>query len=131
VGTGTGILAFAALALGAERAVGFDLDPASPVHARDNARLNGLSPLLFAGRIDALRPSPAFDLALVNALPEEVLPELPALVRLLKPGGEVILSGVLAERGEEVLARLAPLGLCERARRLAGEWLGLRLALRP
>jgi ribosomal protein L11 methyltransferase len=133
VGTGTGVLAFAALALGAARAVGFDLDPAAPFHARVNARLNGLAPLLFAGRVGALRETPAsgFDLALVNALPEEVLPELPALLRTLRPGAEMILSGVLAERAAELLGQLAGLSLVERARRTAGEWIAFRLATGP
>ena len=85
VGTGTGVLAFAALLLGARRAVGFDLDPAAPFHARDNSRLNGLRPLLFAG---AARPPcaerPLFDLALVNVVPEQILPELPAVARRLR-----------------------------------------------
>ena len=130
VGTGTGVLAFAAMALGAAAAVGFDVDPAAPVHARDNARLNGLKPLLFAGRVAALRES-GFDLALINALPEEVLPEMPALLRTLRPGAEVILSGVLAERAAEVLDRLAGLGLAERARRTAGEWIAFRFGHVP
>src|SRR6185295_503064 len=55
LGTGTGILAFAALLGGARSVVGFDVDPAAPFHARDNSALNGLHPRLFAGRLSALR----------------------------------------------------------------------------
>ena len=129
VGTGTGVLAFAALLQGARLAVGFDLDPASPFHARDNSRLNGLHPLLFAGRLAALREGPRFDLALVNVVPEEIFPEMRALVRLLQPRGEAILSGILANRGEEVLRRMQGLGFVERARREEGEWVALRVGL--
>jgi len=131
VGTGTGILAFAALLNGAQDVVGFDVDPAAPFHARDNSGLNGLHPCLFVGSLAALRQRPRFDLALVNVVPEEILPEMPELVRLLRPGADVILSGILAERGPEVLDRVRDLGLVERHRRAAGEWVAFRLALTP
>jgi ribosomal protein L11 methyltransferase len=128
-GTGTGVLAFAALLAGARCAVGLDADAAAPFHARDNSGLNGLRPLLFAGRLAALRRLPGFDLALVNVVPEEILPEMPELVRLLRPGAEAILSGILAARGREVLDRLRGLGLAERARRAAEEWIAFRVGL--
>jgi ribosomal protein L11 methyltransferase len=129
VGAGTGILAFAALSFGARSAVGFDVDPAAPVHARDNARLNGLHLPLFAGRLAALRERPRFDLALVNVVPEQILPEMPDLVALLRPGAEAVLSGILAEKGREVLGRVRGLGLVERDRREAGEWAAFRVGL--
>lgn len=127
VGTGTGVLAFAALRFGARSAIGFDVDPASPFHARENSRLNDLHPILFAGRLAALREEPRFDLALVNVVPEQILPEMPAIVRLLRPGGEMVLSGILAERGEAVLSRMRSLGFQERARRTAGDWIAFRV----
>jgi ribosomal protein L11 methyltransferase len=127
VGTGTGVLAFASLLQGARLAVGFDVDPASPFHARDNSGLNCLRPLLFAGRLAALREGPWFDLALVNVVPEEIFPEMPALVRLLRPRGEAILSGILIERAPEVLERMSELDFGERDRREAGEWVALRV----
>ncbi len=127
VGTGTGVLAFAALARGAADAVAFDLDLAAPFHARDNARLNGFRLHLFAGTVAALRESARFDLAVANMVPEELLPELAAIARRLAPGGEVILSGILEERGGDVLERGATLGLVERARRKAGQWAAFRL----
>ncbi|HEY4564543.1 MAG TPA: 50S ribosomal protein L11 methyltransferase, partial [Thermoanaerobaculia bacterium] len=127
VGTGTGVLAFAALALGAAAVTGFDLDPAAPVHARDNSALNGLYPHLFTGRLAAVRPRPLFDLALVNVVPEQILPEMPDLVRLLNPKGEAILSGILQERGRQVLDRMRGLGLAERDRREAGDWVAFRV----
>lgn len=133
VGTGTGVLSFASLLFGAGRAVGFDLDPAAPFHALENRRLNDLHPLLFVGRLAALRPElPAalrFDLALVNVVPEQILPEMPALARLLRPGGEAVLSGILAERGRAVLDRMRALGFTERDRRTAGDWVAFRMAL--
>jgi ribosomal protein L11 methyltransferase len=129
VGTGTGILAQASLLFGARSAVGFDVDPAAPFHARDNNRLNGLRVRLFAGRLAALRERPLFDLALVNVVPEQIVPEMPDLVALLRPGGEAVLSGILAERGREVLDHVRGLGLVERDRRVAGGWVAFRVGL--
>lgn len=127
VGTGTGVLAFASLLSGACSVVGFDVDPAAPFHARDNSALNGLHPRLFAGRLAALRERPLFDLALINVVPEQILPEMPELVRLLRPGAEAILSGILAERGRQVLDRMRGLGFVERDRRTAGDWVAFRV----
>jgi ribosomal protein L11 methyltransferase len=130
VGTGTGILAFVALLGGARSAVAYDNDPAAPFYARDNARLNGFDgdglkgrAKLFAGSIAALGSSARFDLALVNVVPEQILPDLPALAGRLRPGGGMILSGILRERGDEMLAAVAGLGFAERARRVDGEWI--------
>lgn len=127
VGTGTGVLAFAALLFGARSAVGFDVDVAAPVHARDNSALNGLRPLWYAGRLKAVRESPLFDVALINVVPEQILPEMPHLARLLRPGAEAVFSGILAERGREVLERLRELGFVEGKRREAGEWVAFRV----
>jgi ribosomal protein L11 methyltransferase len=129
VGTGTGVLSFAALMFGARGVVGFDVDPAAPIHARDNSRLNDLHPRFFAGRLAAVRERPLFDLALVNVVPEQILPEMPALVRLLRPGATAILSGILAERGRQVLDRVRGLGLVERDRREAGDWVAFRVEM--
>lgn len=131
VGTGTGVLAFAALLFGAREVVGYDVDPAAPFHARDNSALNALHPRLFAGTLAALRDRPAFDLALVNVVPEQILPEMPALVRRLKPGAEAILSGILAERGRQVLDRLRGLGFSELGRKSAGDWVAFRVGRAP
>jgi len=130
VGTGTGILAFAALAWGAARVVAFDADPVAVLQARTNSRLNRLHPLLFAGRAAALAPGP-FDLVIVNVVPEEILPDLADLLPLLAPGGALVLSGLLTERAPEVAARLAACGLRETGetgRQSRGDWTALRLS---
>ena len=135
VGTGTGILSFAALMLADPRqtssAVAFDLDPAAAFAARDNARLNtgvlgDLRPRLFAGTSQALSPESCFDLLLVNVIPEEIAPALPSLISHLAPGGELIFSGILTERGAEVVAELARLGCDVAAEKQAGEWVAYR-----
>ncbi len=134
VGTGTGVLALAALRLGACSAVGLDVDPAAPFHARENRRLNRLHPALFAGTLAALRPRPApaasgraFDLALVNVLPEVIAADLPLLAPLLAPGAEVVVSGALAVSREPVLAAWRDLGFGSLCERTAGEWIAFLL----
>jgi ribosomal protein L11 methyltransferase len=131
VGTGTGILAFAALLWGAARAVGFDIDPVAAFQARVNARLNALRLPLFAGRPAALAAQlPAglrFDLAVVNVIPEQILPDLAALLAALAPAADLILSGLLAERAAEVLAHFAAVDFAEADRCQAGDWVALRL----
>ena len=132
-GTGTGILAFAALVWGAAQVVGFDSDPVAAFQARTNSRLNALHPSLFAGRAAALAPrqrqgaAGTFDVVVANVVPEEILPDLADLLPALAAGGELILSGLPAERADEVAARLAALGLTETGRRLDGEWVALQL----
>ncbi len=131
IGAGTAVLSLAALRFGARAAVAFDVDPGAPIHARDNSRLNGLFPLHFAGRLSALvappHPRSRFDLLLLNVLPEEIEAELPAVADRLAPGGELIFSGILTERGDEILHWVGALGLVERARRVANEWVAFRL----
>jgi ribosomal protein L11 methyltransferase len=97
VGTGTGVLAFAALLFGARSGDRARRRSGGALHARTNARLNGLSAAFFAGSLDALGGVSAsrFDLALVNVIPEEIADDLPRVASLL-PGGEAILSGILA-----------------------------------
>lgn len=131
VGTGTGILAFAALLAGAASVVGFDRDPAAALLAAQNRRLNDLEPLLFAGPLAALGPlhgAPPvrrFDVALVNVLPERILDELPALAACLAPLAAAVFSGILLERRESVERALADAGLGVVAARDDDEWIAL------
>ena len=129
VGTGTGLLAFAALLSGARAAVGFDVDPAAPCYARDNARGNGIALPLFAGTAAALaaRPEARFDLALVNVIPEEIAADLPHLRALLAPGGEALFSGILAAAGPAALERLSAAGFSPVSERRDGEWVAYRV----
>jgi ribosomal protein L11 methyltransferase len=131
VGTGSGVLALAALLLGAESAVGFDLDPVAAREARANAAANGLAgrARLFAGPIAALR-APSFDLVLANLLRRELLPILGALADALRPGGRAVLAGLLASEREETTRALAEAGFSVESaleeRDAGGDaWLGL------
>ncbi|MEN8159576.1 MAG: 50S ribosomal protein L11 methyltransferase [Myxococcota bacterium] len=135
VGCGTGVLALAALALGAEDAVAFDLDPLATAAAHEAATANGLRGRLavFTGSLDALGPG-AFDLVVANLLRRELEPLLAGLVARLRPDGRLLLAGLLAREREGVEAALAAQGAeVEEAREIAdadGErWLGLTARL--
>jgi ribosomal protein L11 methyltransferase len=132
VGCGSGILALAALALGAEQAVACDLDPIAAREAAENARANGLASglLAFAGSLDALAPR-GFDLVLANLLRRELVALLPALTAVTRPGGgALVLSGLLAHERAEVEAALGGagarvVGARERADERGDRWLAL------
>ena len=146
VGTGTGVLAFAALLFGVPRVVAYDRDPLAVAMALENARLNGFgsglsrsdssrpgAPLFFAGTAEALAVEAslageraAFDLVLINILPHLVDADLPRLLRTVAPGGAVAMAGMLAEEGARVTKRFAELGFEPAAERREGAWVAYR-----
>jgi len=102
VGTGSGVLALAALRLGAGRAVGVEVDRVAAREAGATARDNGLAMHfgVVAGGLEALR-GPPFDLVLANLLRSELLPLAGAIAARTRRGGRLVLSGLLeAERAE-------------------------------
>ena len=135
VGTGSGVLALASVALGSERAVGFDLDPVAVEAARESARRNDLADRVdfFTGGIEALsRETPVFPLVVVNLLKREMLPIAQAIASWVAPVGRLVLAGLLEEDGDEVLARFAEDGLqlvgMRRQTDDIGTWIGPCLA---
>lgn len=127
VGTGTGILAFAALLAGAARVVALEIDPVAACLAGLNRGLNGLAPHLVAGTCACLAEVAAFDCILANIVPARLVPELPAIRRRLAPGGVVLVSGILATQGAAFLESAAAAGLAPLASRREGEWVAYRL----
>ena len=127
VGTGSGVLALAAAALGSRLAVAFDTDSEAVFVARENrARHPFCGPvLLFAGPLEAVAST--FDVVLSNLLPDELLPLAADLRRRVSPGGRWIVSGVPAEREREVAARLISRRFPLDGRRQENEWISLVL----
>jgi ribosomal protein L11 methyltransferase len=122
VGTGSGVLALAAAALGARRAVGFDRDADAVFVASANLLRHAFGDrvALAAGTIDAIAGQ--FDLVLANLLPEEFLPERRAILGRVAPGGRVVISGIPGEREEEMLARVRSKRWRLMARRSENGW---------
>lgn len=101
-GCGSGILAIAALLLGAERAVGTDIDPQALEASRDNAGRNGIDSARFPLYLPEQLPAMQADVVVANILAGPLVALAPQITALVKPGGQLALSGVLAEQAEEV-----------------------------
>ncbi len=126
VGTGSGILAIAAAALGAERVLACDIDPEACRTARENAALNGV-----ASRVEVTdRPLQSlegdFQVVLANILAEENVRLAGELAGRLAAGGTLVLSGILREKEAMVAAGFASLPLCGPAISRQDEWSCLR-----
>ena len=113
VGTGSGVLALAALARGARRAVGVDVDPHALANAAENAGLNerGGRLRLTAGSADAFGPAARFDLVLANLEAAPLVRMLETLGRILGPAGTLVVSGITAGQRSAFLAAACGRGL--------------------
>jgi ribosomal protein L11 methyltransferase len=106
-GCGSGILAIAALLLGAERAVGTDIDPQALEASRDNATRNGIDPAQFPVYLPQDLPAEQADVVVANILAGPLVQLAPQITALVKSSGRLALSGVLAEQADEVRAAYA------------------------
>ncbi len=129
LGCGSGILSIAALLLGADSAVGVDIDPMAEDVARANAALNDLGPGRFTARTgDVLQDSTLLrelsgcGLLLANIVADVIIPLAPAARAMLAPGGKLICSGILDIREDEVRAALTHAGFTIIERRALEDW---------
>ena len=106
-GCGSGVLAIAALALGASRAWAIDNDEQALIATRDNARLNGCETRIVIGAPESL-PALRVDVVLANILAGPLVSLAPALARVVVPGGSVVLSGILARQAPMVATAYEP-----------------------
>jgi ribosomal protein L11 methyltransferase len=102
-GSGTGILAIAALKLGARRALCLDNDPSAVATARGNCHLNALDDSVEhrLGTLEAVGAAP-FDVVLANIYTDVLRAEAPNLVARTRPGGVLLLSGIPLEDEFEI-----------------------------
>ena len=102
VGTGSGILAMAAAALGADRVLANDIDDESCTVARDNINQNGLTDRITVTSQPLEELTGSFDIVIANILAEENVRLASHLIARLAPGGTLLLSGILREKEEFV-----------------------------
>ena len=123
VGTGTGILGIACALLGLS-GLGVDIDPVAVSNAEENARLNQVTGQMRILPGSAAEGAPErYDLVLANILAGPLRELAPEIMDRLKPGGALVLSGLLDVQADAVEAAYAPLG---KARRLhSGDWVAL------
>lgn len=107
-GCGSGILAIAALKLGAKTAVCVDHDPQALLATADNALQNQLDPSQISTYLPADLAPETFDLVIANILAGPLVELAPTLLKHLKPGGELILSGLLAKEAPTVMLAYQP-----------------------
>ncbi len=103
-GCGSGILAIAAMKLGARSARGIDIDPQAVQAARDNAARNGVVAVFAEAEETAV---PAAQIVVANILANPLTVLAPLLAQLTHAGGRIALSGILAEQAQSVLAAYA------------------------
>ncbi|HJE67087.1 MULTISPECIES: 50S ribosomal protein L11 methyltransferase [Pseudomonadaceae] len=106
-GCGSGILAIAALLLGAEHAVGTDIDVQALEASRENANRNGIDPARFPLYLPADLPGEPADVVVANILAGPLVGLAEQITRLTRIGGRLALSGILAEQAEDVRAAYA------------------------
>ena len=135
VGCGSGILSIAALKLGAQTALGVDIDAESVINSRENAEKNGIGEEFIIGQgsvTEVLEGKFGFKqapLVVANILAPIIIRLFDAgLADLAEPGGTVILSGILQEQEHKVLAAAQAKGLVLNGRKQIGDWVALMLS---
>lgn len=120
VGTGTGVLAFAAKKLGANRCLGIDNDVTSVELAKECAQENGIEGVELSTKtlhgIDG-----QFDLVLANILANTLVELAPLIAPKVKQ--RLVLAGVLVHQAEEVTAAFTACGLKHAGNETIGEWI--------
>ena len=133
IGTGTGLLAFAAMRLWpAARAIASDVDPVAIAVAADNAAVNdvaiGRAPgqleLVTAAGMDhpRLEDRAPYDLVIANILAGPLIELAPSLAGALAPGGRLVLAGLLDRQADAVAAAYRRQGMMAAGRIERGEW---------
>lgn len=112
LGTGSGVLAIAIAKLARIAVLATDIDPVATRVARANARLNEVGALVHCATATGL-DSPVFagrgkfDLIVANILARPLMRLAPKMARLIAPGGEIVLSGILVSQRRQVIAAYA------------------------
>ncbi len=131
VGCGTGILAIAAVKMGACQATGVDIHTEVIQAARKNAELNGLSNAiqLISGPVEAIRAK--FDLVLANVVPSVFCRMGPALTSLVARGGFIILSGFRNSQSEAMQFFLKHQGFGIKTKQSRQGWAAISAQYQP
>jgi ribosomal protein L11 methyltransferase len=128
VGSGSGILALAALRLGARHATCLDTDALAIDATLGNARANGLEAQVSAsiGTLPEAAPD-TFPLVLANLVASVLVDLAERLAAHAAPGGAMVAGGIIEGRADEVVAALDAAGFRVGRRLADGEWVSLRM----
>jgi ribosomal protein L11 methyltransferase len=137
IGCGSGILAIAALKLGATNALGVDIDIESVKNSRENADKNGIGEEFIIGQgsvaevLEGKFPLIRAPLVVVNILAPIIVRLFDdGLADLVEPGGTVVLSGIMQGQEQSVLEAAQAQGLVLNEREEMGDWVALSLTKR-
>ena len=126
IGTGSGILAIAAAKLGYSPVHAFDFDPESVRVSKENTRKNRVAAKIKLTRGDItkqpLKAARQYDLVCANLISNLLIAEKRRIVNRLKPGGTLVLAGILAEEFGQVQRAFEQLKLKLVAKRVENEW---------
>lgn len=130
VGTGSGILAITALLLGAQEAVGVDIDALAVKIAGENAALNGVEDKVrfLCGDLTE-QISGAYDVICANIVADVIIRLADDVTSFMHPGSVLLVSGIIEERCEEVRSVLEGKGLSVAETRTENGWAAIRLFL--
>ena len=135
IGCGSGILSIAALKLGAQTALGVDIDIESVNNSRENADKNGIGEEFVIGQgsvtevLGGKFPYRQAPLVVVNILAPIIIRLFgDGLADLAESGGTVILSGILQEQEQTILEAAQSKGLVLSERKGMGDWVALSLS---
>jgi len=128
-GTGTGILAIAALKLGAKSAFGFDIDEWSETNAKENILLNEVENFqVKLGSTEVIPAGDKYDLILANINRNALIDLLPELTEKLSENGKILLSGLLEEDESIIRDQDSVQKLNYVDTRQHGEWIAILLS---
>ncbi|MBA47853.1 MAG: 50S ribosomal protein L11 methyltransferase [Paracoccus sp.] len=136
IGCGTAVLAMGAARIWPVTVVAGDIDRVAVDTAAANVIANGLD-----GRVECieatgfdhpiLEQAAPFDLVLANILKQPLIDLSPEMARHVSPGGKIILSGILGDQGQDVIAAYEAAGFALDRRDDLGEWVTLTMPRRP
>ena len=126
LGTGSGILAIAAKKLGARKVEACDFDPHAVRTAKENVAMNQAEPLPVK-KTDVLKWTPArtWDVVAANLFSQVLIAASPAITAATKPGGWLVLSGILRVQEEEVVQAFTKCGFEIERSIHKGKWVSL------
>jgi ribosomal protein L11 methyltransferase len=130
-GTGTGILAIAAIKLHpGSRVVGFDVDPEAIEVAMENAAINGVADdiEIEVNKLSSFHDQD-FDMVMANLTSDVIITLAADFAQVIKPGGVLIVSGILLEQGDELKSAFEKRGFKVIEEKPDGEWVTFVLRL--
>ncbi|MBR2344007.1 MAG: 50S ribosomal protein L11 methyltransferase [Clostridia bacterium] len=128
VGTGSGILSICASKMGAKSCNAYDIDPVAVRVARENVAAGGCDNIT-VGVSDLLAgvdlSGGKYDFCVANIVSDIIIRMLPDIRRYLRDGAPLILSGIIADREDEVISAALAAGFTVERRLTENDWVGL------